>query len=187
MKHHLVTTLRQLLKNCLKISKDKSKDVEFDFNGIKVVVNHKVSSDVGYWLDEWSTATEERRKAYEQTPEYKERKREQEKELQLKQERCDNIMTILEHSGLKGGFALDAWMMEFIPLADHVGVTYNKEVVITTLESLGYVSGEFVGYEGEWDTCTTSRWIYGQILDGLKHHKCIHPILADKIRELKEK
>ena len=182
--------IKSVIVKCIELSQHRSMKglgslVEFTFNGIVLTIDHEVSIDTGYWISVWETSTKERREPYEKTPEYKAKQTEQSVSILQNQERCNNLMTILLHSQLQNGAALDAWMLEFIPVADYVGVGYSKQAVIDVLEHLGYVAGEFVGYEGEWDTDTKCRWVYGQILDGLKNHPGIHPIFADKIKELK--
>ncbi|CAH9013714.1 putative coil containing protein [Vibrio phage 249E41-1] len=187
----LGSDIKNVIEKCIELSQYRSMKgfgsvIEFEFNGIVMKVDHRVSIDTGYWVSVWETSTKERQKAYEQTPEYKEKQLKFEVKLKENQQRCDNLMTIFEHSTLEDGHALDAWMLEFIPVADRVGVDYDKNLIVTTLESLGYTANEFVGYQGEWDVTSKSRWVYGQILNGLKTQYGIHPIFVDKIKQLSE-
>lgn len=163
----------------LKLSINKGKEIQFDFNGIDMVIDITVSNDSSYWIKEYNAKADERTKKYMESDEYKNRQHETKLELEHKQAVCNEMILRLPEFNIN---QLDDWMIKFIPLADHIGIKFDSKKVIDALVGFGYVSGEYVGHKGEWTNDMKKRWVYGQVLDGLSRNS-IHPALAYRIAE----
>lgn len=174
------------IKEAIQLSIKKDCFVEVTFNGTGLFIDHTESCDTNYWISLWNKVREAESLARKSTPENKARELKREQELLDVQCKVKNFMKIFEYVDFKCGLSLDAWFEEFIPLSDYCGVRYDKQLLIDTLEKLGYTKGAYVGYDGVWDTYKSRMWIYGQILDGLKSGHGIHPILADKLKGLED-
>lgn len=172
------------IKEAVQLSIKKDCFVEVTFNDTKLFIDHTESCDTDYWVSLWNKVREAESLVRKSTPEYKARELKREQELAEVQHKVENFMKIYLYVDFKCGISLDAWFEEFIPLSDYCGVSYNKELLIETLEILGYTQNAYVDYNGVWDTDKTRKWIYGQILDGLKSGHGIHPVLADKLKGL---
>ncbi len=176
--------ISQVIEEALDLSIRRKCFVEIDFNGTTIFVDFTESCDECYWLDLWTKTQEAARAAYQNTPTYKTKELKRKQEVEEIQVKVGKMLVIFEGVEFKNGHSLDTWFEDFIPLADHIGVEYDAQVITTALESLGYKVNAYVDYEGEWGVEESRGWIYGQILDGLRRKIGIHPLLADKLKGL---
>lgn len=178
------THISKAIKEAVQLSLKEDCFVEVTFNDTKLFIDYTESCDANYWISLWNKVREAESLARKSTPEHKARELKREQELLNVQCKVKNFMKIFEYVDFKCGISLDAWFEEFIPLSDYYGVRYDKQLLIETLEVLGYTQDAYVGYNGVWDVDKTRKWIYGQILDGLKSGYGIRPVLADKLKGL---
>lgn len=176
-------TIYETIDAAIELADEKSCMVEFTFNGIKVLVDPRVSMRSPHWHVVFRDAQREAQEAYTNSLEGKAAADKRSKELRTNQAACNVIIYKLMTVGVPVGKQLDDLMVELIPLTDYSGVVYDKKALASMLVSYGYVRGEYDGYTVKWTADKKQRWVYGQIIDGLESGHGIHPILADKLGE----
>lgn len=160
------------IKGALKMSSSKGLDVEFDFNGIKLCVNAtKDSHDSA--LAMWQQKSDERSKKYRNSEEFKESEKARKIELDENQLKMNKLMSLFPKND---HYKIIVWLKDFAIVADYVGVTYDRDLVISKLKSFGFKSNDFVGYKGEWNSEQLVKYTVGQVLACIEKFGTPHPI-----------
>ena len=176
-------TITHVAEVCLQLCKEKNCDVKFTFNGIDILVTKDdvCSNDI---VHRYNMICKERSEAYEQSPEGVAARERKERELQDAQSSMNNCVNSLVN--INSVQNLLKWLTVFIPLADRIGVTYDKGVVLDKLSLFGFQSGECVGGDME-DINQRIRWLFGQVIEGIESCGCPHPMgvgFAEEIIEI---
>ena len=174
-------SITKAIKNSLTLSKKLGLTTSFKFNGLVMYTTHPIDI-LEDKLVEWETVCKERQEAYEQTDSYKEKEDSREMERISIQEEMDLLVpelcdTISNENLLK-------WLIEFTNKADHVGITFDKEYVLSELYKLGFEENMWIGYDGEWTEDHSIEYVVGQVINcintfGIPHTMTV--IFCEKI------
>lgn len=169
-------SIEEAIKNALAISIKAAghylpSAVTFTFNGTEMVVD-AMENNKEYYMKVWKDKCKERDEAYKASKEYKIAKQKQEERTATLQGEMDvHIEQLcLVSYGTTTPLYFVSWLKRFVELSDNMNVTYSKEIVLNKLNSLGYKENEYVGWEGEWTTEISVKYITGQVIN------CIHKI-----------
>lgn len=176
--------IEEAIINSLKLSFKNYTTVTFKFNGIVMEIDYWSSKTYEYYFGVWKAKCKERSDSYKASLEAKSTKVKQDNKLSMLQEELD--VTIgrmpLEHG--EGLLNFVGWLKRFVELTDRVGITYNKDFVLKGLAKLGYKENDYVGYDGEWTTEISVKYITGQIINCLNTIGLIPPVaitMCDKV------
>lgn len=160
---------------------DAATPAQMVFNGITVVANN--NDTLAMLQARWEMALAEQQAAYEKTAEYREAQQCRARELAAKQSQIDDLQQHMDFSTLNDTLT---WLEAFAPLADDIGVTYDKKRICTALLQAGYIVNEGVGAgeKLEQDPTALGRYIVGQALQCMRGHNMPpHPITGSFIKK----
>lgn len=126
---------------------------------------------------------------YRQTTEFKEKMEAREKELKELNEKARDMMVKFEKINKRNKLDLINWLEEFQPLADHVGVTYDRCLLISELQKAGYIAGMNCKRDNTMQSTSDeyADWLIGQCLEWLEEYMTIPqsvPKFAEEYRNM---
>lgn len=159
----------------------KHKDIELyligTFNDVKVITTK--SSTVDSIVRDFHARMDNNGYEYRQTDEYKKQVAAREKELNELNTKAKYMMKKFGKIDKQNKLELINWLDEFQPLSDHIGVTYDRCLLISELQKAGYIAGMNCNTDG-FTISTTDEyadWLIGQCLDGLEKIGAIHQVV----------
>jgi hypothetical protein len=169
------THINQACKEAAALAKENGRIVNFNFNGVKLSASPgKPASTLN-----WEYNMEMNRLAH--TPEAVRKRKEWEaesaREVAETQVKADRLMGKLPQ--VVGNLTeLMAWLKEYTPCADLIGVKAGNEQLLMSLTEAGYEVGWGVGKPKEFfvKAENVGRWVVGQVMDCLKRGMGPHPI-----------
>jgi hypothetical protein len=168
------TSIYEAAETGISVSKQKKQNVEFNFNGILVVIDGQKDTKESV-VSEWKRSQEEKAEAYRKTDEYKERELARKKELESNQDIMDSLMDnfpdIVDRTFVQ-------WLKDFSEKADYVGVTYDKNLVLKKLERMNFEENAYVGYKEEFTTEILIKYTVGQVISCINNFGTPHPITS---------
>ena len=166
--------IKEAIKGALKMSSSKGLDVEFDFNGITLRVN-AINDSPDSILAMWNQKNDERSKKYRESEDFKELEKTRKIELDENQLKIDKLMSLFPKND---HYKIIVWLKDFSVYADYIGVTYDKELVLSKLKSFGFKSNDLVGYKGEWSSEQLVQYTVGQVINCMEKFGSPHPITS---------
>lgn len=161
-------------REAIKLAGEHSQPVEFDFNGIPIVV--EAGQDPKFVSDRYMRQIQKQAEDYEKSPEGLAYAAKRSKEIAVKQNRVGILIQRLSKP-----LSLDEmmnWVKQFTDDADDTGVECNFKEVAKQIEALGYVANEHVGQKPEWfnNRERMGRYIVGQCLTFMNKGMGPHPV-----------
>lgn len=151
------------------------------FNDVELIATAAVSpADVVASFHEQSDARAEAWRASPEGIAYAER---QQAEVRAAQQKHGDMVAALDGLDFNSGAAVLDWVCGIQDATDRVGVTVDRERIISTFAAHGFEPNVNCGgaFKAD-DRDNVLRWIVGQALDGLRHvaiHGVIHKFAAD--------
>lgn len=148
------------------------------FNGITLTANP--DSNAQQVLAAWESACEERRLAYEASPEGIAARKKAEDVRTALQARHDALMAALPHLDWNSDVAVLDWCCDMQEPSDHNGVNRQRQEMIDTFKAHGFLPGVNCGPDfKDGDRDNMVRYIIGQALSGPSIHGIIHKFAAE--------
>ena len=125
----------------------------------------------------WNDRQKKHYEEYRKSPEYKKRKDEEAEELKAKQSFVNDMFAELKQTENSKRLTME-WFAEFSQIADHIGLKYNRGVLINHLKSLGIKPS--MNTDDNYDhKSITNRigYVLGQALSNLANGMPPHPII----------
>lgn len=180
-------------KEAAALSKKRNTPVEFEFNGITVTANPASSSDD--LESEWTALSDQRRRDYEASPEYKAAQMKRSREVAARQVKVDLLIERLPLVA-RDENRLIRWVGEFAKIADDVGVILPIGTIATALTDAGYKANDNV-IGKDWsddraeslrrslstDAHEMAKYIVGQVLECLRIGMPPHPVTEKFVGE----
>jgi hypothetical protein len=163
-------------RNAIALADRHNRKVRMRFNDVALTVNKRLS--VKHVVRTWQRMVDARQLRHHNSPAGRAAKAKRAAEIAAKQSQLDSLM--MKFPASKEDVA--AWLAAWVPLSDDVGVDRRGDVVVESLKSLGFVSGQHVG-ASEFKDDTASRmmrieYIAGQVISMLESVGCVHPMIG---------
>jgi len=165
-------------EKAVKTCKDECCEVRSNFNGIEIIVGkNDQPSDV---IKQYNDKLDDRQKAYEKSPEYKQHQIDAEIRRKNNQESHDKLMESL--GGIETESDILDWLYEYVPLVDNIYVKSDRPKVYQHLSDLGYIESDNLGEDKEFYKNKTNfaRYIIGQVMN------CWHPCATGFIEKYRK-
>lgn len=159
--------------NAISLARLLNKKIMFNFNEIEVYV---ISSDsVEDVIAQYWQKSDESRRKYEQSQEYKDRENERQiriKNIQIElDEMVQNLPNVIDND-----VRLVHWVKRYAEINDYIGVDVHAKELIKLLEEKGFVRNEHVNeHVGDGNSTIYLKWLMGQVLDCFYIGMPIHP------------
>lgn len=173
------------ITNSLKMADRNFNNVQFTFNDIIMNINFSENTNLSYYLGIWERETKKRTDAYRQTPSYKKQILEHRLKAAKSQKEIDTLLTSFNEN--VSNIELLIFLQKFIPLSDMMDVVIDKENLLKTFDLMGFKSGMWVGFDGEFTDGHKIEWIVGQCIRTIEVCGIINPSIIKFIDELLEK
>lgn len=166
----------------IKLAARHNRNVLLKFNGVKVLVNKRLSvKHIEHTYHEMSKASGRRWKRSPAGRAYRDNRA---AEIAEKQMTVDVLLRVLPASKEQAIL----WLAEWIPLSDDIDVASQCDAVCNHLLSLGFIADQHVG-DQEFQTETASRmkrieYVAGQVVSLIQSFGCVHPMLGEFAREI---
>lgn len=173
----LGTHIREACKEAAALAINKNSDVEFEFNGIKVIATPK-SSPASLEAD-WNSQMEASRKAYKESPEYAAEQQRRAEAVKTSQNVVNCFMDGIEQVLVTCSTDdILKYVQPFVGASDDVDVSFDKAKLADLLEQYGYKDSMHVGKPKEAfdDKETMAQYILGQVVTCLRSGMPPHPI-----------
>ena len=171
-------------ENAIALAARYNRKVLMRFNDIAITVDKRLS--VKHVCRTWQHMVNAIQLRYENSPSARAAKAKRAAEIAARQSQIDWLMMNLPASKEDAA----AWIAKWVPLSDDVGVDRRASMVVESLRTLGFVSGQHVGAK-EFTSGTASRmmrieYIAGQMISMLESVGCVHPMLGKWAKEATE-
>lgn len=169
--------ISKTVERAIAIAEKFNRKVRIDFNGIKLVVNKRLS--VSHVVNTFKCMSRSRNIHYQRSPEALAYKNKRVEEITTTQVAIDTLVS--EPPTTKENSA--KWLSEWIPLSDDIDIDRRGDEVCTILKGLGFFANQNVGAP-EFKRKTASpmmfiEYVAGQVIDMLERAGCVHPMLGD--------
>jgi hypothetical protein len=157
----------------VEIRKNKNHDIEGEFN--EVVMKVTTQTTVEEILKDYDNQCEQRREAWVNSPEYKERERKREEEVKKMSIEAQHHVESINSLDFSDLNCVLEWLVKLQPLSDRIGVLFDREAVINGFEQHGYEANMNTKENfNEEDKGNFAGYIIGQCLSGLNSIGSIH-------------
>jgi len=173
-------SIQRACKIATAMAKTGQEDVEFTFNGIRVVAaaNYAEEDLVACWERELN----ERRETYEASPEYRAEQKKREQDIADKNfvvnQTVNNIGRVIQNQE-----ELMIALRRIVDFGDDIDIAYDKKSLAAQLKTAGYETHMKTGQPKEFynDKKNMGDYIVGQILDFLDRGMSPHPCAVSAI------
>lgn len=159
------------------IAKGSGENISFDFNEISLTATPE--TDPVALANEYGRLTEERRRAYLNSPEGKASAEKRSAEIAEKTGKVNALLLALpEILKRKDLTPLMDWLQSFTAFADDVAVKLDHTKLARTLEGAGYIENDGCGNPPSWFNTRErmGRYIVGQAIACLHRNMPPHPV-----------
>lgn len=179
------THISNLAKKMVASFASDNQPVQGEFNGIILVADQ--NSTVESIQKDYSDQSDAQVEAYRNSPEGQKDAREREERIQCLMAQRDALMTELSTLDFSSNVAVLDWLCAMQDPSDHVDVSVDKQVILSTFAQHGLVPNMNTGsaYNGE-DEDNSAKYVIGQGLSTLEFCS-IHHMVNDFAEEWKKK
>lgn len=165
--------IEEVISDMINESKAKNTVVYCFFNGVRTEVF--CNSDKSLVLKEYHDELNRRHEEYRKTPEYAAQVQKDKEKVSSLEDIRDELMIKLQSLDMTNLSDVLDWFCAMQDPSDHINVSIDKELIISTFENAGFKRNENTGKEfKEDDNENYARYIIGQCLDGLYSVGAIH-------------
>jgi hypothetical protein len=170
--------VQQFAQQLIDRAKADGVDVEGDFNGITLHVSSDEPVTAEDLVNFYSQESDRRAEEYRQSPEGVKAAEEDEARKNALQEKADQLVTQLDSLDFSNLEAVIDWIVDFQDASDHIGVSFDREKVVSTFRSHGFDVGVNTGEAfNEEDAENFAKWLVGQALGGINSVGAIHQVV----------
>jgi len=172
------THISEACEEAVKLARDSDQPVQFPFNGIDVIAYTKDEpSDVEL---RWHVESERRHREYEASPEYAASQAKRRLEVAQRQQQVDRLVSPDNFPSSEHGWM--TWASELAECADDIGVTFNRELLVSRLKCAGWKQNNHVTTDPilrrriETEPTIMAEYIMGQVMGCLDQGMPPHPM-----------
>jgi len=160
-------------------SQNHGDDVTFDFNGVDMCVNDKMTPDDAY--HQFTEGLKKNAEAHRNSPKGKKSEAEQQRKIQYEQDVIDDLLEMLPHILEQDLDAVVKWVGKFAALNDNINLKFDRQGLADIFKQAGFKSNAYVGdpdVKDLRDLDKSAHWLVGQAIDNLEQGMPIHPMAS---------